>query len=74
MRLIYLAARLYPYWAIALSMAFIQVGLYYRRLGNAKQWHFFGLTGILLVGLLVWLIFRGDRNSDLWLRSLGLTY
>ena len=74
MRLIYLAARLYPYWALALIIAFFQIGLYHRRLGKPAQWVSWGAVGVLALGMLLWFGFRGDKNTDLWLRSIGLTY
>ncbi len=69
MFLIYLLARLYPYWAVPIAVVFVEMGMYYRRKKNknmqAAAWF---ISAYLVFSSLIWVLFRGDQNSDIWIR------
>jgi hypothetical protein len=68
MHLIFLLARVYPYWALAVAILMLQVAIFYRRRKDKLQWTFVGVAGCLMLGILAWFIFRGDLYSDNWVR------
>jgi hypothetical protein len=63
-------ARIYPAWAVPTAFIFFELGIYYRRKASKLQYYLWGITAIQILLLLVWLIFRGDINSDLWVRAV----
>ena len=68
MHVIFLLARVYPYWALAVSIVLLQIAVFYRRRDNKLQWTFVGIAGGLMLGVLAWFVFRGDIHSDSWVR------
>jgi hypothetical protein len=66
MSLIYLLARIYPYWALAVGMVLMQLAIFFRRRKNPMQFTMIGSTAILGIGVLAWFYFRGDLHSDEW--------
>lgn len=68
MRFFYSIAKFYPYLCIGLSVAFFELGLYYRRKNHRAQFVFWGMIGFFILTTLMWFVFRGDLNSDQWIR------
>ncbi len=62
--------RYYPYWAIPLALIIGELGIHFRRRKKSAQWNFFAVSAALFVGLVLWLVFRGDLNSNSWARTL----
>ncbi|MGZ3689001.1 MAG: hypothetical protein ACXVBW_11910, partial [Bdellovibrionota bacterium] len=69
MHTIFMMARFYPYWALPLAVLVGDIGLYFRRKKNDIQWALWSLAGFLVLGIIVWVAFRGDLNSDQWVRT-----
>lgn len=70
MHFIFLLARVYPYWALALVMILVQLAIFFRRRESSVQWTCLGCAAFLVGGILAWFIFRGDLHSDDWIRTL----
>jgi hypothetical protein len=70
MHFIFLLARIYPYWALPLAVLFYQLAIYFRRKNSGLQWVFFGAIAFCAVTTGLWIVFRGDLRSDIWVRSL----
>ncbi len=70
MHWLFAIARLYPFIAGSIVIVLMELGRYYRRRRHKHQWIWFGVSGFLIVTILIWLGFRGDKNSDLWIRYL----
>lgn len=68
MHQIFLLARVYPYWAIPLALVLGQLGIFFRRRKSRFQYTFWMLIAILMISSLAWLVMRGDRNADEWVR------
>jgi NADH:ubiquinone oxidoreductase subunit 4 (subunit M) len=71
LHLFFMAARFYPYWAIPCFVIIAQFGVHYRRRASSLQYLFWGITGLMILCTIVWLIYRGDLNSDEWVRSMN---
>ncbi len=70
MRTLYLLARFYPYWALPLFLLLSEMGWIFRRKGRPSlQWGLWSLAAVKFVGLVLWFWFRGDLNSDRWIRA-----
>ena len=69
MRFVFLAVRVYPFWAIPMAAIFWQLARLFRR--REYGWHgwFYGITLFFLLTAAVWVWFRGDLNSDRWVQS-----
>jgi hypothetical protein len=61
-------ARFFPYWAFPLALLSGEVAWYYYRKKSSQQYLFWGVSAVLLVLMLLWIAFRGDLNSDEWVR------
>ena len=70
MHVIYFLGRLYPYWAIPAIVILVEVGIFFKRKNHRIQYYFWGSTFMLGLGLLGWFIFRGDKFSDEWIRTV----
>jgi hypothetical protein len=70
MHYFYLFARLYPFFAIPLTFVFFELGIFYRRKESILQNYFWGASGFFGFTFLLWIIFRGDLNSDLWIKNV----
>lgn len=68
--LVFLAARVFPFWAVPLAIVLADVGRHFRRRRDKRQFLFFGLAGSFIILTLLWAIFRGDKNSEEWVRLL----
>lgn len=49
---------LYPFLAVALGIAAGQFGIFYRRRKSAKQYAFWAIEILLMVGLVEWMRWR----------------
>ncbi len=68
---LYFLMRLFPFIAVAVGGICIQVAIHFHRRKNKKAKRvFLGLAGFCGLCALLWLGFRGDRNSDLWVGRL----
>jgi hypothetical protein len=70
MHLVFLAARIFPFWALAFVLVLGELGRFFRRRGANYQYHCFGAATALLILIGAWFYFRGDKNSDEWVRTL----
>lgn len=68
MHYLFAAARLFPYWALPLALVIGEIGVYFRRRRDKRQWIFFGISGTLVLVTFLWFGFRGDLRSDDWIR------
>lgn len=70
MHLVFTLARIYPAWAVPTAFIFFELAIYYRRKNSKIQYYMGALVGIQVLLLLLWLLFRGDIHSDLWVRAI----
>jgi TctA family transporter len=70
MSTVFLLARIYPYWALALVLVLFQLFVFYKRRKHPLRFSVLGMMVFLVIGIFAWFIFRGDLNSDDWVRSL----
>lgn len=71
MSYLFLFARFYPVIAVGSAFIFFELALYFRRSGRAYTMVFcFFLIFIALITAALWLGFRGDQNSDDWVKYL----
>ena len=68
--IIYTAVRIFPAWAIPIAFIFWELGVYFRRRAEPSQHICWGIVGLFSVATLLWVFFRGDLNSDIWVRAL----
>jgi hypothetical protein len=70
MHVLFTLARLFPYWALVVAFALIELGVFFkRRRKRGKQWGCW-LVALLFVGLIVaWFYWRGDLHADKWIRA-----
>ena len=71
MRFIYLLARTFPYWALAVAVVLFQLAVFFRRRQSKLQYSLGGIIGFLILGTIAWFVFRGDLYSDHWIRALA---
>lgn len=72
MHTLFALSRFYPYWAFPLAILFAELGWYFRRKKSGGQYYCWALVSVLAVTTIMWIGFRGDMNSDLWVRSFFL--
>lgn len=70
MHFLYTLGRLYPYWALPIILILGEVGIFFKRKGSRVEYYFWISASILSLGVIAWLIFRGDVNSDKWVTHL----
>jgi hypothetical protein len=68
MHLIFTALRIYPWWALALAFILAEFAWYLRRKKLKAQFYCMAASTFLILTSILWFIFRGDKNSDIWLR------
>ena len=54
--------------AVPLVVIFIQLGIYFRRRKSHLRYPFFFLSVVTLVGMVAWIVYRGDLNSGRWIK------
>ena len=70
MRWAFIFFRFYPYWAIPVAFVVFELGRHFHRHKSPRQWPLFGMVGVLVLSSILWFVFRGDLNSDSWVRAL----
>ncbi len=70
MHTIYTFARIYPYVALALAIILFELGIYFHRRMSKLRFFVWALTVLVVIGIILWLVFRGDINSDKWVDEL----
>ncbi|OFZ81977.1 MAG: hypothetical protein A2583_07315 [Bdellovibrionales bacterium RIFOXYD1_FULL_53_11] len=70
MHTIFAAIRFFPYWGIPLAVVLGEIAWYFHRKRSIAQYYFWGLVGTLAVTTILWIVFRGDINSDEWTRQM----
>lgn len=68
MHFLFLAVRFYPWWAIPTAVIIAQLGGHFVRTGSKLRFPCFGIAGAIGMSVVLWAIFRGDLNSDHWVR------
>lgn len=71
MHTLYVLARIYPWWAIPLVVVLGELGFFFRRRRSKKQRIFWIGALALILGLILWFYYRGDLNSDQWVRTVS---
>jgi energy-coupling factor transporter transmembrane protein EcfT len=70
MHALFSMVRFYPYWALPVAIIAAETGFYFRRREKPVRFYFFAFSALLVLGLAGWFFFRGDVNSDAWVRAL----
>jgi uncharacterized membrane protein len=70
MHVVFALARLYPFWAVPFAIVVAQLGLFFRRKARASQWSCWAVSFFLMLGVALWIAFRGDLHSDEWVRAI----
>lgn len=73
MHILYVIGRIFPFFAVPLALALCQFALFFRRKGRKVFKVYFGIAGLLVLLSLLWIVFRGDVNSDKWIRALTMS-
>jgi hypothetical protein len=64
-------ARIYPYWAFPLAIVLAELGIFFKRRKNSTRSYFCWASVVVLgIGFFLWFYYRGDLNSDQWVRSM----
>jgi len=63
---------LYPVFAFCLSVIFIDLARVFRKTDNKIWMVLLFFAAILIAGLLMWVIFRGDLNAQKWAKEWAL--
>ncbi len=66
---VYFFMRIYPYWALPLALVMGQLGLHFRRRKFRMQYSFWAMIVFLVVTSVAWIAYRGDTQSEQWVRS-----
>jgi hypothetical protein len=70
MHWIFSLIRFFPYWALPLVLMGFETGVYYKRRNRKKsQFICWGVSGVLMVSICIWFLYRGDVHSDRWVQS-----
>ncbi|MBN22272.1 MAG: hypothetical protein CL678_13405 [Bdellovibrionaceae bacterium] len=69
MHYIFSLARIFPFWALPLAFVLAELGVYFRRRNSSSQFVCWGMVAFLGILTICWFIFRGDLNSDYWIKS-----
>jgi hypothetical protein len=71
MHSIFTLARFYPFWALPLALVLAELGRHFRRKNSPLYGPFWAIAGFLVVGTVAWIFFRGDVNSDQWIKTVS---
>ncbi|NDG83560.1 MAG: hypothetical protein EBX52_00805 [Proteobacteria bacterium] len=66
MGLVFLFLKIFPAFGISLAFVFFDLARNFKRKGNKAWIGLVGLSAVMLLASVAWVVFRGDRNSDLW--------
>lgn len=71
MSILYLVIKLYPLFGLSLTILSFDLARTYRRRVNGV-WVGFAIFAVLFfVSVVLWIYFRGDLNSEYWIRAIG---
>lgn len=70
MHVLYIIGRLYPFLAIAIVVVLVQVAIHFKRRRDPRAIPYWVVSGILILSAVLWIVFRGDQNSDAWLNAI----
>ena len=73
MHLLFLLLRIYPYWALPCAFVVAEVGVFFRRKKSPVQFIAWLAVLTLIVSSVLWIVNRGDLNSDKWLRNFWVS-
>lgn len=62
--------RYFPLWALPMAFVSGELGVALKRRGYGVAYALLGGSIVLVVFSILWLIFRGDLNSDKWVRMV----
>ncbi len=65
-----LLLNLFPYWGAGLILVCAELAIFYRRRKSRAWKPFVGLGVFIGLMILVWLGFRGDKNSAFWVQRV----
>ncbi|MCC7441667.1 MAG: hypothetical protein IT285_08540 [Bdellovibrionales bacterium] len=65
--------RLYPFWAVPLGLLLIEIGVFLKRRRTSGHIQSWVGAGFLLATSIAWMVMRGDRYSDDWLRRMFMS-
>ena len=65
MGLVFLFLKIFPAFGISLAFVFFDLARNFKRKGNKAWIGLVGLSAVMLLASVAWVVFRGDRNSDL---------
>lgn len=68
MHLLFLAARIYPFWAVPMVWISAQLAIYFYRRPSRLTYLFWLLVLGFMSSIGGWLYYRGDLHSDDWIR------
>jgi hypothetical protein len=69
MAIIYKIVRFFPFWALPLCLVLFDLGVFYRRKHSPAQRFFWFMVVLLVLLSLLWFVFRGDLNSEKWVKG-----
>lgn len=70
MRVLFLAARLFPFFGVCSAIIFTEMGRHFRRKKQDYQYYCWFWAAVSALMTLLWFVLRGDINSDEWVRTL----
>lgn len=63
-------AHYYPVLAVCMCTVIGQIGYFYRRKKDPIEYACWAMIAIFGITTLLWVYFRGDLHSDLWVRKI----
>jgi ABC-type polysaccharide transport system permease subunit len=71
MSLVFFFLKLYPFFGASLTFLCFDLAQSFKRKGN-KAWSGMAAFAVLFAATtILWIVFRGDRNADLWFARLS---
>jgi hypothetical protein len=61
---------LFPFWGAGIILVCAQLAIFYRRRKQQVWIGYVAAGAVIGLFILIWLIFRGDKNSPFWIDSL----
>ncbi|MCM2277282.1 MAG: hypothetical protein NDJ89_04345 [Oligoflexia bacterium] len=72
MHFVFLLARTFPWWAVPMALVFGQLTVFFWRRRSPLRFPAAMVSVGLVVGAVLWIVYRGDLHSDRWVRALLL--
>ena len=71
MHWLFAMVRFFPYWALPIALVLLETGVYFKRWKRWKpQFLCWGIAVVFLLAIGTWFFYRGDMNSDQWVRMM----